>query len=158
MDAKQAGHEVPEFALAEAAVSWLGGYTNGSERYGWQRNAKAYAHYVLARAGEGRKGQAKALLERTKAKRGYDLGRGCCSRRRSISAVTAPTKPSSKSRTSARSRPTDATAGPSTLTSAGAHDPRGDLFDLSARARRRGAGRAGRRRAQAQEPLVQHAS
>ncbi|MEE2836288.1 MAG: MG2 domain-containing protein [Myxococcota bacterium] len=72
MDAKQAGHEVPEFALSEA-ISWLGGYTNGSERYGWQRNAKAYAHYVLARAGEGRKGQAKALLERTKAKRGYDL-------------------------------------------------------------------------------------
>jgi len=61
LDAVKQGHDVPDYAIKDA-VGWLGDWVNRPHRYSWHFNTKAYAHYVMARAGQGRKGQAKAML------------------------------------------------------------------------------------------------
>jgi len=62
LDARERGYEVPDGSL-DRALRWMEEQIDGGESdreyYGW---GKPYMHYVLARAGRGRKAQAGALL------------------------------------------------------------------------------------------------
>jgi uncharacterized protein YfaS (alpha-2-macroglobulin family) len=67
LDAKEAGHEVPEEPLADA-VSWLERRVDG--RSGSVDGTTAYQHYVLARAGKARPAEAQRLLEQLDKEQG----------------------------------------------------------------------------------------
>ena len=57
IDAEKAGYPVPREAI-EDAVDWLSSEVEGSAN-----DSSAYVHYVLALAGEGRKGEMLQLVE-----------------------------------------------------------------------------------------------
>jgi uncharacterized protein YfaS (alpha-2-macroglobulin family) len=61
LDARKQGHELPPGRL-EAALSYLGNQVGGTGQRG-ASHAEAYMHYVLARAGRGRRGRIQELID-----------------------------------------------------------------------------------------------
>lgn len=63
LDARERGYDVPDVALDDA-LRWMEQQVESGRSEGW-RDGLPYMHYVLARAGRGRKALASQLLART---------------------------------------------------------------------------------------------